>query len=56
MIDYVVSYYLGNFFHCYTIEAETEVDAMIKALERIPETSKKWFHDIKIKRKKGEWN
>ena len=56
MKDYVVSYYLGNFFHCYTVEAENEVDAMLQALNRIPETSKHLFHDFKIKRSKTVWN
>ena len=56
MKDYVVSYYLGNFFHAYTIEAENEVDAMLEALNRIPETSKRLFHDFKIIRAKDNWN
>lgn len=56
MKAYVVSYYLGNMFHCYTVEAENEVDAMLQALNRIPETSKKWFHDFKIKQTERAWN
>lgn len=50
MKDYVVSYYLGNMFHSYTVEAENEFEAMFKVLNGIPETSKKWFCDFKIKR------
>ena len=48
MKKYVVSYYLGDMFHCYTIEAEDEGAAMLDALYRIPETSRGLFHDFKI--------
>ena len=45
---YVVSYFLGDMFHCYTIKAENQVDAMLDALYRIPETSRGLLHDFKI--------
>lgn len=50
MKDYVVSYYLGNMFHRYTVEAENEYEAMLKVLNGIQETSKRLFCDFKIKR------
>ena len=56
MKDYIVSYYLGDMFHSYTITAENEVNAMIDALYRIPETSKPLFHDFKIERVERVWN
>lgn len=51
MKDYIVSYYLGDFFHSYTITAENEVSATLDALNRIPEGSRNLFHDFKIERR-----
>ena len=56
MKDYCVSYYLSDFYHTYTIEAENEFQAMQEALNRIPEGSQKLFHDFKIKRTETIWN
>ena len=55
MKEYYVSYYLGDFFHCYTEEAENECKAIEKAMNRIPETSKKIFRNFKIERRFDQW-
>ena len=55
MKDYYVSYYLGDMFHIYTEEAENECKAIEKAMGRIPENSKKLFHDFKIERRIDKW-
>ena len=53
MKDWQVSYYLGDMFHCYVIEAENEYDATLKLLNSIPKGSHKLFRDLKVARKKG---
>ncbi len=56
MKDWQVSYYLGEMFHCYVIEAENEYDATMKCLKSIPEGSKKYFRDLIVAIRKEEWN
>lgn len=55
MRDYVVSYWLDDFYHTFTIEAENEVQAMKEVVDRIPDTSMSIFHDFKIERAKTVW-
>lgn len=56
MKDWQVSYYLGEFFHCYVIEAEDEYDATMKCLKSISEGSRKYFRDLIVAIRKEEWN
>ena len=59
MKDWQVSYYLGDMFHCCVIEADNEYDAtlkLLKLLNSIPEGSRKLFRDLKVTRKKVDWN
>lgn len=56
MKDWQVSYYLDDMFHCYVIEAENEYDATLKLLNSIPKGSQKLFRDLKVARKKVDWN
>ena len=56
MKDWQVSYYLDDMFHCYVIEAENEYDATLKLLNSIPKGSHKLFRDLKVARKKVDWN
>ena len=56
MKEYNIKYYLGNMLHSYIIEAKNECEAIEKALKRIPETSKKHFHDFSIERHFERWN
>lgn len=55
MKDYEISYYLGDMYHCYTISATSEYNALFRAISAITETSRPLFHDINIKLKKEEW-
>ena len=55
MKDWQVSYYLGEMFHCYVIEAENEYDATMKCLKSIPEGSRKHFRDLIVAIRKEEW-
>ena len=56
MKDWQVSYYLDDMFHCYVIEAENEYDATLKLLNSIPKGSQKLFRDLKVARRKVDWN
>lgn len=56
MIDYKISYKLGNMLHQYIIEAENENNAKYKALKNIPKTSQNILRDLKIERYYPEWN
>lgn len=55
MQDYYVAYYLGDFFYCYTVEAENECKAIESVMARIPETSQSLFHDFRIERRVDQW-
>lgn len=48
MRDYVVSYYLGEMYHTYTVEAKNEYEATMKALRAIPEGSQKHFRKFHV--------
>ena len=56
MLDYRVSYYLGEMLHQYIVEAKNYYEATIKVLDSIPETSQYRFRDLKIERYYAEWN
>ena len=51
MYFYLVSYYLGDFFHCYAIKADNEYYAIKSVFHRLPPNSRKIFHNFKIERK-----
>ena len=53
MRNYVVSYYLWDFYHTYTVCAENEIDAAVKAVIRIPDNSKPGLHDFKVECAEG---
>lgn len=55
MKKYKVSYYLGDMYHCYTLEAENEYYAISHTINTIPDTSRYLFHDLKIELAKEEW-
>lgn len=50
MIKCQVSYYLGDIFYCYLIEAENEYDATLKLLNNIPKDSQKLFRNLIVER------
>lgn len=52
--DFTVSYYLGDMFHTYTIEAESKKKAICKAIKSI--SNKEIMHDFKVERRYKEWN
>ena len=56
MKDWQVSYYLGDMFHCYVIEAENEYDVTLKLLNSIPKGSQKIFRDLIVAIRKEECN
>lgn len=52
MKNYIISYYLDDFYHTHTQEAKNMVEAIEKAMKRIPETSRSLFHDLKVEESK----
>ena len=56
MKEFRISYYLGDFFHSYIIEAENEHHAISKSMDHIPTTSQNIMHDFKIEKYVEEWN
>lgn len=50
MIKCQVSYYLGDIFYCYLIEAENEYDATLKLLNSIPKDAQKLFRNLIVER------
>lgn len=48
MKNYIVSYYLGDMYHSYTIVASNEAEAILNCLNRIPSSSQKIFKDFSI--------
>lgn len=50
MKTYQVSYYLGEMYHKYLVDAENEYEAIRKSVGRLPQTSKEIIHDFKIER------
>lgn len=56
MNDYKVSYYLGDMYHTYILTAENEAQAILKAVNRLPDGSKAILHDFKIERYIQKWN
>ena len=55
MKEYKVSYYLGDMYHTYLIDADNEYEAATKALHSIVETSRDIFHDFRIERYYRPW-
>lgn len=56
MKDYQVSYMLGDMYHMYVLTAENEAQAILKAVNRLPDGSKERLHDFKIERYFQKWN
>lgn len=56
MKDYKVSYMLGDMYHTYILTAENEAQAILKAVNRLPDGSKERLHDFKIERYIQKWN
>lgn len=56
MLEYSVSYYLGDMCHSYLVDAGNEFEATEKVLSRIPKTSQYLFNGLKIERFSREWN
>lgn len=54
MYDFIVSYYLGDMYHAYTIEAQSKTNAMQKALKSI--LNKDIMHEFKVERRYANWN
>ena len=48
--QFIVSYYLGDFFHTYTETAVNEYTVIEKVLKRIPPNSQYIFHGLTIKK------
>ena len=55
-MTYRISYYLGDMHHTYLMDANNEAEAIIKALNRMPDRSKAILHDFKIERYFSDWN
>jgi hypothetical protein len=55
-MTYQISYYLGDMYHVYLMDANNEAEAITKALNRIQDRSKVILHDFKIERYYPEWN
>lgn len=56
MKEYSVSYYLGDMYHSYLVDADNEFEATEKVMRGIPKTSKHIFRDLTVKRYFREWN
>lgn len=56
MKTYHISYYLGDFYHGFSVDATNEVEAIIRVLDRLPKESANLLHDFKVERLPGEWN
>lgn len=54
MIEYKVSYCLGDFLHGYVLKARNEAEAIQKVINRIPHPE--IMHDFKIEKYVPEWN
>lgn len=55
MREYKVSYMLGDMYHSYIIEAENEATAIMRVINRLPDSSKKIFHEFTIDRYYIKW-
>lgn len=56
MLDWSVSYYLGNTFHQYVVEAKNYYDAHQKVLNKIPASSQDAFRHLRVERYYMIWN
>ena len=55
-MTYQISYYLGDMYHIYLMDANNEAEAITKALKTIQDGSKAILHDFKIERYFSDWN
>ena len=56
MLEWKVRYFVGNMLHSYVLDAETQLDAIMKAINRIPEGSRCFVSDFSVERNYKEWN
>ena len=56
MREYRVSYYLGDMYHSYLVDADNEFEATEKALRGVVSTSMGIFTGLKVERYFREWN
>lgn len=54
MKSYLIEYCLGNMHHSFVIDAENEVEAILKSVKALNEPS--MMHDFKVSRYFEEWN
>ncbi len=55
MREYSVTYYLGDMYHSYVVDADNEAEAVMKVLNRLPDVCKAIMHDFKIERYYQPW-
>lgn len=55
MREYSVTYYLGDMYHSYIVDADNEAEAITKALANLNSRSKEIMHDFKIERYYQPW-
>ena len=56
MKTYQISYYLGDMYHVYLIDAHNEAEAITKVLDMMQDRSKAILHDFEIERHYPDWN
>ena len=56
MNEYRISYYLRDMYHTYIMEAKNEAEAILKAVNRLPEGSKEIMHHFSIEKYVQKWN
>ena len=54
-MEYLVSYYLGNMYHSYLVDADNEAEAFLKVLNGLNENGKKILHNLKVERHYRKW-
>ena len=48
---FLVSYYLGDMYHCFSVRASCEFEALTSVLSSLPSTSQSIFHDFRVRSK-----
>ena len=56
MKEYLVEYCINSMHHSYVFEANSEYEAIQKALSEIPTPVQSLLHDFKVERYFKEWN
>lgn len=56
MKTYQISFYLGDMYHIYLMDANNEAEAITEVLNMIPDRSKTILHGFKIERHYPDWN